>query len=142
MPGPDGNPLTLVGGTSLYVVAEKGDAQAAAAWDYVQYLIEAVSQSDWAARRVRPGPRARVELEPIRSMYANDPRFKVSNHSLKPAPPNDLSAPGPVLGPMREVRAVTAIATAAIFGGADVASTLAGAAQQADALITDYNARN
>jgi hypothetical protein len=40
------------------------------------------------------------------------------------------------------VRAVTASGVAAIFNGADVASTLAGAAAQSDALITDYNARN
>ena len=52
------------------------------------------------------------------------------------------SALGPVLGPMREVRTVTAIAVAAIFGGADVASSLTAAAQQSDALIADYNARN
>jgi len=31
---------------------------------------------------------------------------------------------------------------AAIFGGADVASTLANSAAQADALIADYNSRN
>ena len=37
---------------------------------------------------------------------------------------------------------MTASGVAAIFGGADVASTLAAAAQQSDALIADYNARN
>ena len=43
---------------------------------------------------------------------------------------------------MREVRSVTASGVAAIFGGADVAATLAATAQQSDALIADYNARN
>ena len=143
MPGPEGNPLTLVGGGSLYIVAEKGDAAAAAAWDYIQYLIEAQTQS--IGRRRRATCRcARTPSTSIRSRstYATDPRFKVAYDSIKAAPPDDPSALGPVLGPMREVRAVTAIATASIFGGADVASTLAAAAQQADALIADYNARN
>ena len=48
----------------------------------------------------------------------------------------------PVLGPQREVRVATANATAAIFNGADVASTLADAAAQANALIASYNQRN
>ena len=47
-----------------------------------------------------------------------------------------------MLGPLREVRSVTAGAVAAIFGGADVASSLAAAATQSNALIADYNARN
>jgi hypothetical protein len=49
---------------------------------------------------------------------------------------------GPVLGPLREVRTVTASGVAAIFNGADVASTLSAAAAQANALIADYAARN
>ena len=40
-----------------------------------------------------------------------------------------------MLGPLLEVRTVTAGAVAAIFGGADVATSLAGAAAQSDALI-------
>jgi hypothetical protein len=49
---------------------------------------------------------------------------------------------GPVLGPQREVRVATANATAAIFGGADVATALGEAADQANALIASYNQRN
>ena len=37
---------------------------------------------------------------------------------------------------------MTAGAVAAIFNGADVASTLAAAAAQSNALIADYTARN
>ena len=143
MPGPEGNPLTLVGGGSLYIVAEKGDAAAAAAWDYIQFLIEAQNQSTWASQTgYVPVREDALALDPIKSTYTTDPRFKVAYDSIKAAPPDEPTALGPVLGPMREVRAVTAIATASIFNGADVASTLAEAAQQADALITDYNARN
>ena len=125
MPGPEGNPLTLVGGGSLYIVAEKGDAAAAAAWDYIQFLIEAQTQSTWASQTgYVPVREDALELDPIKSTYATDPRFKVAYDSIKAAPPDEPSALGPVLGPMREVRAVTAIAVASIFNGADVASTL------------------
>ena len=70
------------------------------------------------------------------------PVSQVAYESLKAAPADDPTALGPVLGPMRQVRTATASAVAAIFGGADVAPTLDAAAQQADALIIDYNARN
>ena len=83
-----------------------------------------------------------LELDPIKSTYVGDARYKVAYDSLKAAPAGDPLAIGPVLGPMRQVRTVTANAVAAIFGGADVASTLNAAAQQSDALIADYNARN
>jgi hypothetical protein len=55
---------------------------------------------------------------------------------------DDFAAVGPVIGPLREVRSVTASAVAGIFNGAEVASSLADAAAQSDALIADYNARN
>ena len=58
------------------------------------------------------------------------------------ASPDLPTSVGPILGPLREVRTVTAQAVAAIFGGADVATSLAAAVQQANALIADYNARN
>ena len=56
--------------------------------------------------------------------------------------PDVPTSVGPIVGPLREVRTVTAQAVAAIFGGADVATSLAAAAQNADALIADYNSRN
>ena len=143
MPGPDGNPLALVGGASLYIVAEKGDAEAAAAWDYVQYLVDAQVQSKWAAATgYVPVREDATEVDPLRALYATDPRFLVAYDTVRAAPPNDPSALGPVVGPLREVRSATAGAVAAIFAGADVATSLAAAAQQSDALITDYNARN
>jgi sn-glycerol 3-phosphate transport system substrate-binding protein len=143
MPGPGGNPLALVGGGSIYIVADKGDAAAAAAWDYIQFLVDAQTQSTWAARTgYVPVREDATRLEPLRSLYISDPRFQVAYDQLRAAPPNDPSALFAVLGPAREVRVVGAGAVAAIFAGADVASTLAAAAQRSDALITDYNARN
>ena len=141
MPGP-GAELALAGGGSLYVV-EKGDAAAAAVWDYIQFLVSAQSQSTWAAASAYvPVREDALELDPVRTTYATDPRFTVAYEQLRAVPPDEPTALGPVLGPLREVRTVTAGAVAAIFGGADVASSLADAAQQSDALIADYNARN
>ncbi|MET0460257.1 MAG: ABC transporter substrate-binding protein [Ilumatobacteraceae bacterium] len=142
MPGPGEIPSATVGGGSLYIVAEQGDAQAAAAWDYILFLTNAQSQSTWAAGTgYVPIREDALELDPIHSLYETDPRFKVAYDQVL-AGPDDLTAVGPVMGPLREVRSVTAGGVASIFGGADVASTLAGTAAQSDLLITDYNARN
>ena len=55
---------------------------------------------------------------------------------------DDVFGLAPALGPVLEVRSVTAGAVAAIIGGADPAASLAAAAAQANALLADYNARN
>ena len=82
-----------------------------------------------------------LELEPLATTYRNDPRFAVAYEQLV-VQADDAAAVGPVLGPLREVRAVTAGAVAGIFAGSDVATALSAAAAQSNALIADYNARN
>jgi sn-glycerol 3-phosphate transport system substrate-binding protein len=142
MPGPDGAPGVLVGGASLYIVADKGDAQTAAAWDYIRFLVSAQSQSTWAAATGYVPIRSdALELDPLAETYTTDPRFKVPFDQLIGST-DDPAALGPVLGPQREVRTVTARAVAAIFNGADVQQSLTDAATQSNALIADYNARN
>jgi len=82
-----------------------------------------------------------LELDPYKSTVASDSRFGVAYEQLLASPDAPTSA-GPVLGPLREVRSVLASAIAAIFDGADVATTLDAAATQANGLVTDYNQRN
>lgn len=142
MPGPDGKPGALIGGASLWVVDHDDPVRAAAAWDFVEFLVAAEQQSEWAAATgyipVRNDAR---DLEPYKSTLAADPRFGVALDQLL-ASPDSLTSAGPVVGPLREIRAVLAIAVAGILAGADVQSTLTDAAAQADGLIADYNARN
>jgi sn-glycerol 3-phosphate transport system substrate-binding protein len=142
MPGPGDVASVIVGGASLYVVADKGDAKAAAAWDFIKYLTSAQTQSDWtSATGYVPIRQDALELDPLRDKYLTDPRFKVPYDQLL-AGEDSIFSVGPVLGPLPQVRTVTAGAVAAIFGGADVQSSLAAAAQQADALIAQYNQLN
>ena len=142
LPSPTGVPTALVGGASLYIVADHGDATAAAAWDYISYLVSAQSQADWAAGTgYVPIRDDALTLEPLVSTYDDDPRFKVAYDQLAGSP--DVPAlRGPILGPQREVRVTTARAVAEIFEGADVQTSLSNAASQSNALITEYNARN
>jgi sn-glycerol 3-phosphate transport system substrate-binding protein len=82
-----------------------------------------------------------LDIEPLLTTYAADPRFRVAYDQMVGDVESEASL-APVLGPQREVRVVTANATAAIFNGADVTSTLADAATQANSLIASYNQRN
>jgi sn-glycerol 3-phosphate transport system substrate-binding protein len=142
MPGPGSEASTIVGGASMYIVADKGDPEAAAAWDFIKYLTSAQAQSEWASKTgYVPVRQDALELDPLKSTYTNDPRFKVPYDQLL-AGKDDLTSVGPVLGPLPQVRTATSGAVAAIFGGADVQSSLTAAAQQADALIAQYNQLN
>jgi sn-glycerol 3-phosphate transport system substrate-binding protein len=142
MPGPDGKPGALIGGAALWVVDSGDDARTAAAWDYLTYLTGAQQQSEWAvATGYVPVRTDALDLDPYKTTVAADPRFAVAYQQLLDTPVAPTSV-GPVTGPLREVRTVLASAVAAIFGGADVKSSLDDAANQANALITDYNARN
>ncbi len=83
MPGPGETPSAIVGGGSLYVVADKGDAEAAAAWDYIEFLVSAETQSKWAAATgYVPIREDALELEPLATTYRSDPRFKVAYDQL------------------------------------------------------------
>ena len=142
LPGPGPVPTALIGGASLYVVADHGDATTAAAWDFVAYLVSPEVQSLWATLTgYVPMRFDALEIDPVATVYAQDPRFRVAYDQLVGSP-DDYALQGPILGPQREVRAVTARAVADIFAGADVQQALSAAAQQANALIADYNARN
>ena len=96
-------------------------------------------QSQWAADTgYVPVRQSAIELPPIKDLYAADPRFEVGYDQLLAAADTPVEA-GPVLGPQREVRILTANAVEAILvGRADVAQTLTAAARQSDLLIANW----
>ncbi len=109
-------------------------AKEAAAWDFLQYLTAAQQQSTFSAATgyiaARNDARA---LDPLKTTLATDPRFAVALDQLNLIADAPTSA-GPILGPLKEVRTVTAQAVAEIFAGADVKSSLDASAQQSNAL--------
>ena len=142
LPGRSETPRAIVGGGSLYVVADHGDQKSAAAWDFIEFLSGTSTQSVWATLTGYVPTRSdALDLDPVASVYETDPRFRVAYDQL--ADPNgDPSLVGPILGPQREVRNAVARAVATIYGGGDVTEALRAAAEQSNALIADYNSRN
>lgn len=138
MPGPNGSEAVLLGGASLWIVADRGDAKTAAAWDYISYLVSAAVQSDWAASTgYVPVNEGAVTVEPLATTYADDPRFRVAYDNLLNTP-NEPWNVGPLLGPQREIRTLTSQALAAVFQGTDPAEALADAASKANGLLANY----
>jgi sn-glycerol 3-phosphate transport system substrate-binding protein len=82
-----------------------------------------------------------LEVEPALSVYRDDPRYRVAYDQLVKTIDSPASL-GPILGPQREIRSITANAVAEIFNGGDVQSALTSAAQQSNALLANYNASN
>jgi sn-glycerol 3-phosphate transport system substrate-binding protein len=142
LPGPTDTPSALIGGAALYIVRDRGDAEAAASWDYIKFLSSAEAQSAWASAAGYAPIRAdAIEVDPLASTYAEDPRFRVAYDQVN-FEADDFSAVGPVLGPLRQVRQATAEMMAEIYQGATVEDVLAATAEQANLLILDYNSRN
>lgn len=141
LPGPSGEPSAIVGGAALYVVADHGDVEAAAAWDFIRFVVSPEVQATWTVDTgYLPIRDDALELEPAVSTFAADPRYRVAYDQLQTS--LNTAANGPLLGPHRQIRNEMANATAAILTGADVAPTLAAAAQVADAYLADYAANN
>ncbi|MDO8390466.1 MAG: ABC transporter substrate-binding protein [Actinomycetota bacterium] len=142
MPGPDGNPGALIGGASLWPVNSGDPVKVAATWDFISYLVSAENQSEWAATTgYVPVRTDALTVEPYKTILDTDSRFSVAYDQLK-ASPDALTSAGPVVGPLRQIRAVLATAVAKIFGGDDVKTALDEAATQANNLIADYNTSN
>ena len=145
MPGPSDAPAAQVGGGALWIPSGKSDAEAAAAWDFIQFLVAAQTQSTWAdATGYIPVRTDAVELDPIASTYVSDPRFRVAYDQLLGVGEDAVSA-RPVIGPQREIRQLIADAIARVYADpadADVAAILADADAAADGLIANYNRLN
>lgn len=145
LPGPGTEPAAQVSGAALWIPAEKGDESAAAAWDFIRFLVDAQSQSTWAAGTgYVPMRTDAVELDPIASLFETDPRFRVAYDQLA-APTDSPFSARPALGPQREVRQVIVDAIARLYAdpdGADAAALLADAAETSNRLIATYNDLN
>jgi sn-glycerol 3-phosphate transport system substrate-binding protein len=139
LPSPGG---VTIGGASLWLVEGQTPEETAAAWDYMQYLVSAQAQADWAAGTgYVPINEESPELPPLSDTYATDARFRPAFDQLLEGETNPATA-GPVLGPAAEIRVVIARALQDVLSnGADPAEALAAAAEEADALLADYAQR-
>ena len=140
-PTPSDQTGVIVGGAANYIVSGKGDAETAAAWDFLAYLVSPEVQSEWSVETgYLPLRDDALEVDPAMTRFEDDPRYRVAYDSLVASA--DTAAAGPLLGPHRQVRTELANAVAAIMTGAEVQPALESAATLADAYLADYNLNN
>jgi sn-glycerol 3-phosphate transport system substrate-binding protein len=122
---------------------DNGDAvKTAASWDFIKFLVSAQTQSTWAsATGYVPVRSTALDLDPVKTTYSEDPRFRVAYDQLGEAADTPASV-GAILGPQREIRNITAQAIATILQGGPVEGTLKAAANAANSLLADYLASN
>jgi sn-glycerol 3-phosphate transport system substrate-binding protein len=130
------------GGSALYISNRVPAAQQAAAWSFITFLDSPPSQAVWAAGTgYIPIRTASVGLQPIKSLWASDPNFKVAYDQLTSGRLTPASA-GPVVGPYLTVtRAMVAAENDMFLHGASPASALRTASQQVTSTIAGYNQR-
>ena len=130
------------GEDSFYLMKSSTPAKRAAAWKYVQYLIDTPQQVTTEIETGYTPTRKSVAADPqVVAFWQAQPGYKVPYTQLLAGASTPASR-GAVVGPFVEIRAVVANAlTAMLTQGQSVAATLKDAQTKATALITDYNAR-
>jgi sn-glycerol 3-phosphate transport system substrate-binding protein len=129
-------------GAALWILDEDSEpVQAAAAWDFVQWLNAPEQQAEWHARTgYLPNTSTAAELPQVQELWAAQPQYQVAYDQLFESAVG--SAAGPVIGPYIEVR--TAIEQAIedmVLSGLSPEDALAQAVADAHDAMADYNDR-
>lgn len=142
MPGPQGNGGVFVGGGALYIVNRSTPEKQAAAWEFLKFANSPEAQAKFAAATgYVPSRESAVDQPALREAWASDPALRVGYDELVQGPSNPATS-GPVMGPYTEIRkAVTDELQAMLAQGKSPDAAAAAAAQKANAVLADYNAR-
>ena len=143
MPGPDGKPGALIGGASLWPVDSGDDVRTAATWDFLTYLVGAEQQSEWAAATgYMPGAHRCARARAVQDHRGHRPavlrRVRAAARLARRAHvgrPGGRPAARDAHGARQRRRRASSTAPTS-------QTTLDDAANQANGLIADYNARN
>jgi sn-glycerol 3-phosphate transport system substrate-binding protein len=147
MPGPDSpDGSVLVGGAANFVMNQSAPEKQAAAYAFAKYLASPKIQSEWAAATgYVPVSKSAAALSPLAERYAEQPEYKIAYDQLLEGPVNAATS-GPVLGAYGSARdglrgAIVDALTGMLEGTQTPEQAVASAAEQANAVIADYNER-
>jgi sn-glycerol 3-phosphate transport system substrate-binding protein len=142
LPSPTADPSggTLVGGASLYLVAQgNSDEQQAAAWDYAKYLNDPETQARWSETGYIPIRESAVELDPVPQLWEQTPGYKVAYDQIR-ASQTDFG--GPVIGAYFEVREAVVKSLERMFQeNQPPEDAVRTADEEAEQQMEDYNSR-
>jgi sn-glycerol 3-phosphate transport system substrate-binding protein len=139
---PGGTGGVLVGGGSLYIMADRPPEEQQAAWEYVKFLVSAETQAEWfSGSGYIPIRVSSHDLPPALAVVERYPQFQVAVDQLAEAPVTTATA-GPLTGAYQEIREAVATAIEAmLLQDKEPAAALADAAAEANEAIERYNSR-
>ena len=141
LPIPDGAERNgvVIGGASLWLVADKPAEEQSAALDFVLYMTNTENMVSWhKLTGYYPVRNSSVEALRNEGWFDEDPNYSVAFDQLLDTEVNQATA-GALSGNMQEVRTITEETMQRIFQGGAVDAELARAAQQAAARLAEYN---
>jgi sn-glycerol 3-phosphate transport system substrate-binding protein len=139
---PGGTGGVLVGGGSLYIMADRPPEERQAAWEYVKFLVSAETQAEWfSGSGYIPIRESSHDLPAAVDVVQRYPQFQVAVDQLAESPVTTATA-GPLMGAYQEVREAVATAIEAmLLQDKEPAAALADAATEANEAIEKYNSR-
>ena len=142
LPAPTEDPPggTLVGGASLYLVAQgNSDEQQAATWDYAKYLNDPETQARWSETGYIPIRKSAVDMDPVPQLWQKTPGYKVAYDQIQ-ASHTDFG--GPVIGAYFDVREAVVKSLERMFQeNQPPDEAVRSADKEAEQKMQDYNSR-
>ncbi|ADI13724.1 ABC transporter substrate-binding protein [Truepera radiovictrix] len=141
MPIPDGVERNgvVIGGASLWLLADKPTEEQQAALDFVLYMTNTENMVDWhKATGYYPVRTSAVEALEAEGWFDERPTYRVAFDQLLNTRVSPATAGG-LMGNFQELRTIVAETMQRIFNGADVQAELERAKTQAEARLAEYN---
>lgn len=143
LPLPDENATNgmTVGGASLWLSVDQTDEQLQAAADFIFFLTNTENDILWhTSTGYIPNRLSSIAQLEADGYYEANPNFRIAVDQLVNSEANAATA-GAILGPGQELgEIIVAAFQSVVDGGADPQAALQAAADQADAVLADYNA--
>jgi len=137
---PEGSPGVY--GRSLWIMSDRPEAERAAAWKFIRWLVEPEQQAEWfGGSGYLPARNSAYDLPAAKEIIAKYPQFQIPA-DLFAKTATTTAALGPLLGPFQQVRNAMRTAIESMLSGAASADeALAGAVEESNAAISEYNRR-
>ena len=130
------------GGSGVYLPNKVPASHQAAAWQYMQYLVNTQSQATWAAGTgYIPVRKSSTQTAIVQHLWTTTPGYKVAYDQLNNGV-NDPATSGSVIGPYADVRADILNAEQAMFtNGVTPKAAVSQALNAVNATIANYDQR-
>ena len=140
-PGLNGPGNIFPGGGAFFIVKKKDPVQQAAAWKYLEFMLQPENGAKWLLQgSYLPVVKATADLPEVQKFFKTDLAGVMLNASYEQFKQVDPFAPGPLIGPYSEVGLTIQKAMESVrLGSGDPEGTLTKAQSDATAALKRYS---